>query len=242
VVILNQNMAQRLFGNVNPVGRTIRFGDRKPVRIAGVARNSKYMTLGEENAMAVYEPYTQGDGSAVNLHFLVRASGGPQPLIPAIHAVLNRLDPTAALEVKPTQQALGLALLPSRAGAIILGSMGLLGLALASIGLYGVLLYSVSRRIREIGLRVALGATPGSIVKLVLGQSASLAGVGIGIGMALSVFAVRPLAMFLTPGVRTTDISNFVVVGAALAVVSLVATVAPALHALRVDPVVALRE
>ena len=242
VVILNQNMAQRLFGKVNPVGRTIRFGDRKPVRIAGVARNSKYMTLGEENAMAVYEPYTEGDGSVVNLHFLVRASGHPQPLVPAIHAVLNRLDPTAALEVKPMQQALGLALLPSRAGAMILGSMGLLGLTLASIGLYGVLLYSVCRRIREIGLRMALGATPGGILKLVLGQSASLAAVGIGIGMVLSIFAVRPLAMFLTPEVRTTDISNFVIVGTALALVALVATVSPALRALRVDPVVALRE
>src|ERR1039457_5725599 len=117
------------------------------------------------------------------------------------------------------QEALGLALLPSCAGAMILGSMGLLGLALASIGLYGVLLYSVSRRIREIGLRMALGATSGGILKLVLGQSASLAAVGIAIGMALAVFAVRPLAMFLAPEVRPTDLTNFVVVGAVLALV-----------------------
>jgi predicted permease len=241
VAILNQNMARRLFGKTNPVGRTVRFGDGKPVRIAGVARNSKYMTLGEENTLALYQPYAQ-NGSVVNLHFLVRAAGSPQPLVPAIYAVLNRLDPTAALETKTMQNGLALALLPSRAGAIVLGSMGLLGMALASIGLYGVLLYTVSRRIREIGLRVALGATPAGVLRLVLGQSAALAALGIGIGLSLSIVAVRPLAMFLTPEVRTTDITNFVVVGAALALVALVATVSPALRALRVDPVVALRE
>jgi ABC-type antimicrobial peptide transport system permease subunit len=242
VAILNENMARRLFGRVNPVGRTVRFGDRKPVRIAGVARNSKYMTLGEENTLAVYEPYDQGDGSVVNLQFLIRASGSPQALIPAIHAVLNGLDPTAAQETQTMQNGLAFALLPSRAGAMILGSMGLLGLALASIGLYGVLLYSVSRRIREIGLRVALGATTSGILKLVIMQSASLAAVGIALGLSISIFAVRPLAMFLTPEVRTTDISNFVAVGAALALVALVATISPALRALRIDPVAALRE
>jgi predicted permease len=241
LLILNQNMARRLFGNVSPVGHTIRIRNGKPAMVAGVARNSKYMTLGEENAMAVYQPYAQADEAIVNLHFLVRASGSPQALVPAVHAVLNRLDPTAALEIKTMHNGLGLALLPSRAGALILGSMGLLGLALASIGLYGVLLYSVSRRIREIGLRVALGATPGAVLKLVIGQSASLAGVGIAIGLTISVFAVRPLAMFLTPEVRTTDASNFVIVAGALALVALIATVAPALRALRVDPVIALR-
>jgi predicted permease len=242
VAILNENMARRLFGNVNPVGHTVRFGDRTPARIAGVAKNSRYMTLGEENTLAVYQPYAQEAGSAANLQFLIRAGGNPQPLVPAIYAGLNRVDPTAALETKTMQKGLALALLPSRAGAIVLGSMGLLGLALASIGLYGVLLYSVSRRIREIGLRIALGSTPGGILKLVLGQTASLAAVGIGIGLGLSIFAVRPLAMFLTPEVRTTDISNFAVVGAALALVALAASLSPALRALRVDPVAALRE
>jgi ABC-type antimicrobial peptide transport system permease subunit len=119
--------------------------------------------------------------------------------------------------------------------------MGFLGLALAAVGLYGVLLYSVSRRIREIGVRVALGATPGGILRLVLRQSATLATVGIAIGMGLAYFAVRPLAMFLAPEVRPSDLSNFAVVGAVLALTALAATVAPALRALGVDPVVALR-
>jgi len=250
VAILNQNMARQLFGKQDPVGHTIRFptgkgsnaSSGKPIRIAGVARNSKYFTLGEENVAALYQPYAQWDGSIVNLHFLIRATGSPQPLIPAVNAALNRLDPTAAIETKTMQQGLAFALVPSRVGAAILGAMGVLGLALASIGLYGVLLYSVSRRIREIGLRMALGATPAEILRMVLRQSTSLAATGIGIGLALSIFAVRPLAAFLTPEVRTNDVANFVVVGAVLAVVALIATVAPALRAVRVDPVVALRE
>jgi len=250
VAILNQNMARQLFGKQDPVGHTIRFptgkgsnaSSGKPIRIAGVARNSKYFTLGEENVAALYQPYAQWDGSIVNLHFLIRATGSPQPLIPAVNAALNRLDPTAAIETKTMQQGLAFTLVPSRVGAAILGAMGVLGLALASIGLYGVLLYSVSRRIREIGLRMALGATPAEILRMVLRQSTSLAATGIGIGLALSIFAVRPLAAFLTPEVRTNDVANFVVVGAVLAVVALIATVAPALRAVRVDPVVALRE
>jgi ABC-type antimicrobial peptide transport system permease subunit len=206
-----------------------------------VAKNSKYFTLGEEHANAYYEPYAQWGGSVVHLHFLVRAAGSPEALVPAINRTLGQLDSTAALETKPMRNALVFALLPSRVGAAILGSMGLLALLLASIGLYGTLLYAVSRRIREIGLRVALGASPASIMSMVLRQSFALVAAGVGAGIALAVFAVRPLAMFLVPEVRPTDFTNFVVVAAVLCAVALAATVAPALRALRVDPVVALR-
>ena len=106
---------------------------------------------------------------------------------------------------------------------------------------YRVLLYSVSRRIREIGLRVALGAAPRNVLLLVLRQSAALAAIGIGIGVAFSVFAVRPLAMFLTPEIRTGDPANLGTVAAILLGVVLLATVGPALRALRVDPITALR-
>jgi hypothetical protein len=138
-------------------------------------------------------------------------------------------------------RALVLAMLPSRVGAILLGSMGLLGLLLASVGLYGTLLYAVSRRIREIGLRVALGATPAGILLLVIRQSVTPLALGLGIGILLAVYAVRPLAMFLIPDVRPTDAANFVVTAAVLTAVALAATLAPALRALPVDPMVALR-
>src|SRR6202035_564251 len=135
VAILNQNLARQLFGNVNPIGHTIHFPKGAPIQIAGVAKNSKYFTLGEEHPNAYYEPYAQWGGSIVNLHFLVRTAGSPQALVPAINTTLGQLDPAAALETKPMRNALTFALLPSRAGAAILGSMGLLGLLLASIGL-----------------------------------------------------------------------------------------------------------
>ncbi len=241
VAVLNESLARRLFGNIDPTGHTIRLGTGSPVRIAGVAANSKYFTLGEENAFACYEPFAQWDGLSLDLNFLVRAAGDPRPLLAPLQSALSGIDGDAALEVKPMRNALVFALLPSRVGAAILGSMGLLGLVLASIGLYGVLLYSVSLRIREIGLRVALGATPASVLRLVFGQSAAVVIGGIAAGMALAFLAVRPLAMFLVPGVHPLDITNFVVVAGVLSAVGLAATAAPAFRALRVDPAAALR-
>jgi putative ABC transport system permease protein len=136
---------------------------------------------------------------------------------------------------------MGFAFLPSRLGAALLGSMGLLGLALASIGLYGVLVYAVSRRIREIGLRIALGADSRAIVRMVLRQSLSLAITGVAIGLGIAAFATRPLAMFLVPDLSPTDPATFLGVAAVLLAVALAATLGPALRAVRVDPMTALR-
>jgi ABC-type antimicrobial peptide transport system permease subunit len=158
-----------------------------------------------------------------------------------IGAVLGKFDSTAAIDTKPMSKALVFALLPSRFGAAILGSVGLLGLTLAAIGLYGALLYSVSRRIREIGLRMALGATPRSVLVLVVRQSAVLVGTGLALGTGLAVLSVRPLALFLMPEVRPADPLNFVIVGGVLGLVALAATLSPAIRALRIDPLAALR-
>src|SRR5207253_11093021 len=118
----------------------------------------------------------------VDLHLLARAAGRPEALIAGINSLVGQLDPAASVEVKPMSKALVFALLPSRVGAGILGAMGLLGLLLAAAGLYGVSLYSVSRRTREIGLRMALGATPRGILSLVLRQAAALSAAGIVVG------------------------------------------------------------
>jgi putative ABC transport system permease protein len=190
---------------------------------------------------ALYSPYEQTDRPGSDLHFLIRAAGAPQLLVAPVNAALGRLDPTAAIETRPMSQALTFALLPSRFGAAILGSVGLLGVALAAIGLYGVLLYGVTRRMREIGLRVALGATWQDVLWLVLRQSVTLAATGIAIGIALAVFAVRPLAMFLTPEVRPTNVGTFVAVAAVMLAVTVTATISPALRSLRVDPITSLR-
>jgi putative ABC transport system permease protein len=119
--------------------------------------------------------------------------------------------------------------------------MGLLGLALASIGLYGVLAYAVSRRIREIGLRIALGADSIAIVGMIVRQSLSLLIVGVTIGLGIAAFATRPLAMFLVPELSPADPITFLSLVAVLFVVALAATVGPVLRAVRVDPMTALR-
>lgn len=238
--IVNETLARRLFGNTDPIGRTITW-DAGTIVVVGMAKNSKYFTLGEENMPAYYAPYETMRGSRAAVDFLVRAVGRPEPLVPAVARALGELDRTAAVETKPMSKALVFALLPSRVGAAVLGALGLLGLTLAAIGLYGALLYSVSRRLPEIGLRMALGASPGSVLRLVARQSVVMAGIGSAAGLAVAAIAVRPLALFLIPEVRPTDLSTFAMVAAALFLVTVAATVGPALRALRVDPVTALR-
>jgi predicted permease len=240
VAIVNEAFARRVFGRGDAVGHTLVWG-KETITVIGVAKNSKYFTLGEHDKPAYYAPYFTMGEPAMTLNFLVRASGRPESVLAAVAKALGGLDTTAAVEVKPMSQAMVFALLPSRAGAAILGSVGLLGLALAAIGLYGALLYSVTRRAREIGVRVALGATPSRILRLVTGQGAMLSGAGIAIGLAISVVAVRPLALFLTPEVKPGDASTFVIVAGALMAVAVVSIAGPAIRALRLDPATALR-
>jgi predicted permease len=249
VVILNQNMARALFGSSNPVGHFIRPRVGERLLIVGLARDSKYSSLGEENTNAYYQSYPQVAASPSmqitdqpDLHFLIRADGLAVSVVTATNKLLTQVDPDAVLDVKPMRENLRDAMGPSQVGALVLGSMGLLGLFLASFGLYGVLLYSVNRRAREIGIRVALGATRTNVMGLVAGESAMLVGGGIAIGLGLAVFAVRPLAMFLIADVHPTEVVNFVVVAAILCVVAALATIFPTLRALRADPMAALRQ
>ena len=242
VAIVNESFARKVFGKRNPVGHVItdNLPQSKPRLIVGVVADSKYMTLSENQQLAVYRPYF-AESEPVNLGFLVRAERPSEALVKSINDTLGRLDASAAIETKPMSRALGLALLPSRAGAILLGTMGALGLILAAIGLYGVLLYSVARRTREIGLRVALGATSIDVLKIVWQHSLVLIGSGSIAGLALALFVMRPLSLFLVQGLNTFDPLGFAGVVAALSFTGLMATFAPAVRALRVDPMTALR-
>jgi putative ABC transport system permease protein len=239
VAIVNETFAQTVFGNKDPIGHTITIF-KTTLRVVGLVKDSKYFTLGEKQRPALYEPYLAHD-EPVNLHFIVRAFGLPSGYVKPVTDVLGHLDSSASIETKPMTQALGLALLPSQAGAAMLGAMGVLSLALAATGLYGVILYSVSRRTREIGLRVALGATPGRILQIVCWHSFALSGTGMLIGLALAFLATRPLAMFLVPGLSASDPAAFLGVIGVLSGVTLLATLGPAARALRVDPITALR-
>jgi predicted permease len=242
VAIVNETFAHTVFGKTDPVGHTIAtdLKNDKAKLIVGVVKDSKYFTLGEKQRLAVYEPYF-AHGEPVNLHFLIRTAGSPAAWVKPINNALGRIDPTAAIETKPMNRALGLALLPSQAGAITLGAMGILGLMLAAIGLYGVLLFSVSRRTREIGLRVALGATRSDVLRMVGRQSLALVGGGMLAGLALAFLVMQPLALFLVPGLSTLDPTALLAVIGVLAATALLASLAPAVRALRIDPLTALR-
>jgi predicted permease len=242
VAVVNETFAHTVFGNTDPVGHTIAtdFPNDKPKLIVGVVKDSKYFTLSEKQRLAVYEPYFAFD-EPINLHFAIRTTGSPAVYVKPITDLLGGLDSSAAIETKPMSAALGLALLPSQTGAVMLGSMGVLGVVLAAIGLYGVLLYSVSRRIREIGLRMALGATAADVLRVIFRQSLILVGSGVAAGLVLALFAMQPLALFLVPGLSTLDSTAFLAVIGVLAAVALLAALGPAARALRVDPMVALR-
>jgi len=190
--------------------------------------------------MALYTPFAQ-----LAVHrgacLFMRTSGPPETMARRVDETIAELDARASVRTKVMSEVFGYALIPSRAGAAVLGAMALFGLMLASIGLYGVLLYSTQQRIHEIGIRVALGATPRNVLAMVAAQSLKLVAAGMAIGLAIAAVAVRPLSMFLVPEVRPTDPMNFVAVACVLALVAGLATVAPTARALRVDPAVALR-
>lgn len=238
-IVINETLARNVFGNTDPVGHTLIYG-QLIARIVGVAKDSKYFTLGETQRAASYDSWFAGD-QPVNLHFMVRAAGSTAGLVRPIQEILGQMDSAAAIETKPMIQATGVALLPSQAGAVALGTMGMLGLILAATGLYGGLLYAVSRRTREIGIRLALGATSSEVLRVVCLHTAALVGAGTAIGLALAFLAGRPVAMFLVPGLSASDPAALLAVVGVLIGVALLATLVPAARALRVDPITALR-
>jgi predicted permease len=240
-VILNSSLAHRLFGDKNPVGHTIRLHSAPPLTVVGVATDSKYFTMGEKDVPAMYSCYFQSDDAVVNLNFMVHSALPPAGLLKEIGEVLASVDRSAAIEVKPMEKSMAIAMLPSQVGAMLLGSMGVLALLLASVGLYGVLIYSVSRRLREFGLRVALGASRAAVINAVLRDSFWMLGGGIVAGLLLAFVATPSLALFLAADVRPHDATVFAFTVAVLGAVALTASVSPVLKALRVDPAVALR-
>lgn len=238
--IVNHAFVRRVWGDgVDPVGKVLRMPS--PLTIVGVCANTKFQTIGEEDRPAIFEPYKVGSGErAARVEWMVRTAN-PLALTHGIEQALLDLDPTAVAEVRPMVSAMGLAFLPSQVGAVLMGSAGTLGLVLASVGLYGVLLYAVTRRTREIGVRLALGASTWDVLRLVLGDSLRTMGIGVLIGFGIAWFVMKPLAMFLVEGLKPDDPLTFVGVAALFATVVLAASASPAWRAVRVAPTEALR-
>ena len=155
--------------------------------------------------------------------------------------MLRAGEPAAGLVVEPLTQSVALAMLPSQVGAMLLGIVGALGLGLAAVGLYGVMAYAVTRRTREIGIRLAIGASRGTIARLVIREAAWMVGIGALIGLALALLLTRPLATFLVPGLTPADPISYAGVLVVLLATGLAATAGPVLRALRVPPMESLR-
>jgi macrolide transport system ATP-binding/permease protein len=240
VAVITNAMAQRYWPG-QPEGalsREFRLREDGPTyRVIGVVTDYKVDTPGERPKAYIHLPFGRQESFG---NYVVRMSVAANGLVPTLQRELRVLDPDLVFLDRGTMRDLAdVRLFPVRAGAWLIGAFGLLALVVAAVGLYGVIGYSVSRRVREIGIRKALGARPGQLVAMVLGEGMLLVGVGGLIGVALAAAAARVLSSVLFVG--PFDAVSFAVAFGVLALVALLANALPARRAARVDPMVALR-
>jgi predicted permease len=240
VVVINETAAKLFWPNQDAVGKRFKFfGDRDWTEVIGVARDSKYFTLGEEPTRYIYQPLIEAPTPAVSL--IVRAQQDPKLILNTLRAQVQALDRNLPLtNVWPIGEVISQALWGARFAAALLGVFAALAVVLASVGIYGVVAYSVGQRVREIGIRMALGAHPSDVLIMILRQSGVALAIGLGAGLVLAFSGTRMLADLLY-GVSPYAPLPFVVFSLVLAAVGVVASYIPARRATRVDPVVALR-
>jgi len=239
--IVNETFARRFWPGESALGKRFSMdGSGGPwIEVIGVMRDGKYFSLSEEATPFVYLNLRPGNGGYLTL--IVRTSSEPRTVIGALRGEFQQLDANLPVySVRTMTEHMALSLFPARVAAVLLGSFGLLALILAAIGIFGVMSYAVSQRTREIGIRMALGANPGGILRLVVGQGLKLIVVGLGIGLA-AAFAGTRLMSSLLYGVSATDSITFALIALLLTGVALIACYLPARRATKVDPMIALR-
>lgn len=244
VAVVNETLARRFWPGQPAIGQRLRPvnarpGDGTTMEIVGVVRDSKYVTVGEAPRSFLYRPLAQQFTPRVSL--LVRSAESPAATVAAIKEELRALDPGLSLfNLQSLSDAASVSLLPARMAGTLLGALGLLALALAALGIYGVLSFLVRSRTREIGIRVAIGATPRTVAAMVVRQAMGWTAIGAAIGIALALALTRFLDAFLY-GISPTDPWTFGAVTLLLAVVACIAALVPAVRASRLDPVQAFR-
>jgi predicted permease len=241
VAVVNQTMARRLWPNTSPLGRTFKFAyaSAKQFEVVGVVADHKVHAIGERPTP--YLHFAAAQQPAPYNTIVARTRGNADQTLAAIRRELLAMEPTLVFIRNETMAtSLATSLLPERVGATLAAAFGALGTLLAAIGLYGVIAYSVARRTREIGIRVAVGAHPSQVLGMIMRQGLTLAAVGAAIGIVFAAGAAR----FLSGVIYGIGGADPVAWSAAFAVLLLAAALAnyiPARRAMRIDPVTALR-
>jgi len=240
VAIANEAMARHFWPNESALGKRFHFfGDTELREIVGVVGNTVVNNIGEEPQPLVYLPLTQDYAPAATIQ--VRTLAKPEAVVATVRGQVQSLDPSLAItNVQTIDEVVSQGLWAPRMGAALLALFGGLALILAVVGVYGVLSYSVNQQTHEIGIRMALGAQPASVLWLVVGQGLQLAGAGLALGLVGALLAMRLLSSLLF-GVSTNDPVTFAGVSLVLVAAAVVACYIPARRATRVDPIIALR-
>ena len=238
VAIVNETFAKTYFPGGRPLGQRVEIGGESDAEIVGIVEDSKIDTIGEAPKSVVYYPFAQRPR---RLTVIARTAADPAATLPALRAAIAELDATASVSIGTLREAASTELAMRRVGTQMVGAIGILGLFLTAIGLYGVVSFLVASRTVELGIRMALGATTGQLHREVLRHAGLLVGGGIALGVAASLLVTPALATFLA-GVSPADPIAFVAAAAVLMLVAFGASYLPARRVARVDPLVALRE
>jgi predicted permease len=238
VMIVNEYMAKKYWPGGSPIGHTVKYG-RRDHTVIGVVPTGKYQRLGEPPSAFYYTALAQNWTEGMTI--AIRTTADPETVAPALRAAVASFDETLPVSaIRTMSRHLGIALMPARLAGSALGVFGLLGLVLASVGMYGIMSYTVSQRRREIGIRMAVGAAGGDVIRMIMRQGLSLVIIGAVIGIGGALAASRLLRGILySPSV--VDPTTFVSVPLILTAVAALASWLPALRASSVDPLEALR-
>jgi predicted permease len=241
-VIVSQRLAEQLWPGEDPVGRQALLwkgqGDR-PAEVIGVVGDMRERGLSEPPTLAVYLP-AYGAGMD-NMHFAIHTTASKEAIVPMLRATLSNIDPQLPLaNIQTLEEVVRESTAARRFTVLLLGAFAALALILALVGIYGVMAYSVSRQTAEIGVRMALGASPGSVLRLILLGGLRPVAVGMAVGLAASLVLSRFIASLLF-GVTPRDPITYATVAVLLLATAVIACIVPARQALRIDVVSALR-